>query len=64
MKPDIHLVPLPDIGGGLNDGAAWQLAGDAVAPGQDGQRAQSIESCHSPVERLLFKGDQVAGVFP
>ena len=63
MEPDIHLVPLLDLGGGLYDGAAWQLAGDAVAPGQDGQRAQAVESCHRPVERLFFQGDQVAGVF-
>ena len=35
VEPDVYLVPLPDIGGGLDDGAAWQFAGDAVAPGQD-----------------------------
>ena len=64
VEPDVYLVPLLDIGGCLDDGAAWQLRGDAVAPGQDAQRAQAVESGHCPVERLLFQLDQVAGIFP
>ncbi len=36
VEPDVYLVPLPDIGRSLDNGAAWQFAGDAVASGQDG----------------------------
>ncbi|MBI5039038.1 MAG: hypothetical protein HZC13_04655 [Nitrospirae bacterium] len=31
MEPDVYLVPLLDIGSGLYDGAAWQLAGDLLS---------------------------------
>lgn len=30
MEPDVHLVPLLDIVGGLDDGTAWQLTGDLL----------------------------------
>jgi hypothetical protein len=30
METDVHLVPLLDIGDGLDDEAAWQLAGDLL----------------------------------